>query len=92
MSAVLIVALVVVGGGEDLRRQPDADFTALAANDSPAVTVLEDKTSGSVQLWHLYERIDATTAVGDEISFVGRASADESLVLLEGPPWLTVAF
>jgi len=59
---------------------------------SPPISVIEDKTPGSLHRWRLYERTDATATVGDEISFVGRVEAAGNEVRLEEPPWLTVAF
>jgi len=72
--------------------QGDGKPMTTADTKSPPISVIEDKTPGSLHRWHLYERIDATATVGDEISFVGRVEAACNEVRLEEPPWFTVAF
>jgi hypothetical protein len=63
----------------------------VAETKMPGINVIEDETPGSLHLWHLYERTDATAAVGDEISFVGKVEDFNSEVRLEDPPWITIA-
>jgi hypothetical protein len=81
----------VVDGIKGLKDCPLASYLRKKEPELP-ISVTEDKNPGSLHLWHLYERTDATAAVGDEITVVGRIPAGESQILLEAPPWLTVAF
>jgi hypothetical protein len=75
-------------------QQLGCNSAAMLANDVQPlpIVVQEDKTPGSLMRWHLYERLDETSVVGERITLVGQFDRDKKQILLASPPWLTVAF
>lgn len=69
---------------EQLRRD------AAATKEGLPIVVREEKRPESLHLWHLYERLDETTRVGEKVTFVGRLRPQERKVSLHSPPWFIV--
>ena len=91
-GTLTFLLILNMGGCGRQQSNPLTQPASPASHRELPIEVIEDTHPASLRLWHLYENADATATVGDAITFIGQYRPESNYIVLQQPPWITVAF